>query len=423
MPLDFPNSPTTGQVFTLGGVDWVWDGEKWFTKPLAFTPNDFTLVDATDVVLGAVSTSAAVRITALHSGRAAPISVTGGEYQIADDSAFTVNASAWKSVASFINKGQYVRARGTASSSLSTAVNVVLTIGDGVNAQSETYSITTRAAIDVFLTSTPGPGTWTPPNPADWNNASNLVEVLGSGGSGAKGNFNPSPVFRAGGGGGGGGGYARKSNITIPGPTAFTVSVAVGDDQGATVFDSPTTVRATSGTNGGSITGGPGGSGTAGDTLTTGGTGGTSPTGAPASGVGGGSGGGGAAGFGGNGGDGGQGTRATAPTLSVGGGGGGGGGSTGAGGNAPGTTGGSAGTGGGGAGVNGSGNQGGAGSAFGGSPAAGSGGGGSGGFAPGVPGGAGGLYGGGGGGGGGAAPSPVATPGGSGAPGIIHIQY
>jgi hypothetical protein len=29
MALDFPNSPTNGQVFTAAGLSWVWDGTKW----------------------------------------------------------------------------------------------------------------------------------------------------------------------------------------------------------------------------------------------------------------------------------------------------------------------------------------------------------------------------------------------------------
>jgi len=33
MPLDFPNSPTPGQVFML----WKWDGEKWITGPAETT--------------------------------------------------------------------------------------------------------------------------------------------------------------------------------------------------------------------------------------------------------------------------------------------------------------------------------------------------------------------------------------------------
>ena len=29
MALDFPSSPNVGQVVTIGGVTWTWDGVKW----------------------------------------------------------------------------------------------------------------------------------------------------------------------------------------------------------------------------------------------------------------------------------------------------------------------------------------------------------------------------------------------------------
>lgn len=29
MPIDFPNTPTTGQTFNVGGTTWQYDGEKW----------------------------------------------------------------------------------------------------------------------------------------------------------------------------------------------------------------------------------------------------------------------------------------------------------------------------------------------------------------------------------------------------------
>jgi len=35
--LDFPSSPTVGQVFTSGSQTWVWDGEKWNTSSGAFS--------------------------------------------------------------------------------------------------------------------------------------------------------------------------------------------------------------------------------------------------------------------------------------------------------------------------------------------------------------------------------------------------
>jgi len=33
MPIDFPNSPTLNQEFTVGVTTWKWDGLKWIIKP------------------------------------------------------------------------------------------------------------------------------------------------------------------------------------------------------------------------------------------------------------------------------------------------------------------------------------------------------------------------------------------------------
>ena len=49
MPIDFPNSPTAGEVFTIGGVRWQYDGTAWSviegdatqlvdTKTASYTP-------------------------------------------------------------------------------------------------------------------------------------------------------------------------------------------------------------------------------------------------------------------------------------------------------------------------------------------------------------------------------------------------
>jgi hypothetical protein len=38
MPLDFPNSPTNGQIFNAGSVSWVWDGIKWISTQNAGGP-------------------------------------------------------------------------------------------------------------------------------------------------------------------------------------------------------------------------------------------------------------------------------------------------------------------------------------------------------------------------------------------------
>lgn len=427
MALDFPNSPTVGQIYSAEGIDWIWNGTTWDTKPLAFVPNDFTLPDATDLSPSVVSTSSAVRISALYHGKAAPISISGsGEYQTADDSAFSVNASAWKTAAGLILEGQYVRTRVTTSSSYNTDVSCTLTIGAAGYTQSDTYNATTRARIDVFLTSA-GPGSW--PVPGQYNPADNFVELLGSGGNGGDGH---ATIGMPAGGAGGGGGYARKNNVPLGSPTAPYVVGFFGSE---TWFSSNTTVRASGGTAGTPSPGvplgpggpgGAGGAGTHGDVLRSGGNGGNG-----GGTRGGGGGGGGAAGSGGNGGNGADGTGAAAPSNGVSGGGGGGGGPGGAGSPGSGSTGGSGHPSGGGPG--GSGNNfptlstpapsGIPGTGL--SPSHGAGGGGGGGGFGANSGGVGGARGGGGGGGGSraGAPQPVASTGGSGGVGIIHIQF
>lgn len=37
MALDFPASPTNGQVFLSGGISWTFDGEKWKVATTAAT--------------------------------------------------------------------------------------------------------------------------------------------------------------------------------------------------------------------------------------------------------------------------------------------------------------------------------------------------------------------------------------------------
>lgn len=60
------------------------------------------------------------------------ISVTNGEYRIADDSAGT-NATAWTSAAGTITEGKWVQVRTTAASTAATAKTVVLTVGSATS--------------------------------------------------------------------------------------------------------------------------------------------------------------------------------------------------------------------------------------------------------------------------------------------------
>ena len=40
MAIDFPNSPSTNQTYTVGNKTWVWDGEKWVLSATIFAAED-----------------------------------------------------------------------------------------------------------------------------------------------------------------------------------------------------------------------------------------------------------------------------------------------------------------------------------------------------------------------------------------------
>ena len=175
--------------------------------------------------------------------------------------------------------------------------------------------------------------------PADWNDASNEIHLIGGGAGGTNGSA--SGNNRAAGAGGGGGGYTRLLNQSISATVSYTVGSAggIGGSGGNTTFGA-------SSANGGSA-------GSVSSTSSIGGVGGTGSTANGGSGAGGalgtaastgygGGGGGGAGGINGNGGNGGTGSSSTsAASVAGGGGGGNGGGSNG--GNASGGTGGTGG--------------------------------------------------------------------------------
>jgi hypothetical protein len=314
MALDFPSSPTVGQVHSAEGIDWIWDGETWATAPRPpasgsardfpntpttgdvlddawiwdgekwratrpqFVPEDFSLGAQTELNPSTTATSVGARITAARSGRPTTISISGGEYQTADDSAFSVNASAWASSAGTIAEGQYVRVRHTTSSSFSSGALCTLTIGPAGDTESDTFNSTTRAQIVTLLT-TPGPGSW--PVPPTFPSSNNTIEVIGggAGGGGSSGGLGSA-------GGGGAGGYTLDNNhpltpggsapYVVGGPGAGHPGPGTGTPGGTSTFN--TTLQATGGTGGGAGpagAGGPGGTGSGGDTNRTGGTGGT----------------------------------------------------------------------------------------------------------------------------------------------------
>lgn len=95
------------------------------------TPNAFSFTDATGAALSSTVTSNT--LTLAGTDGSAPISVTGGLYQI--------NGGSFTSAPGLLIPGGTFAAQGTSSGSYSTPVSVVVTIG-GV---SDTFSITTLA--------------------------------------------------------------------------------------------------------------------------------------------------------------------------------------------------------------------------------------------------------------------------------------
>jgi len=92
------------------------------------TPTAFTFNDVTDADLSTSYESNTITVAGIDA--AAPMTITGGEYQI--------NGGSWASGATTVVDGDQVKVRGTSSDQGETAVDVVLTIG-GV---SDTFTIT-----------------------------------------------------------------------------------------------------------------------------------------------------------------------------------------------------------------------------------------------------------------------------------------
>ena len=53
MAVDFPNSPTVGQTYTVGNRTWQWDGTSWNLQTTSIDPVPKTVIDAKgDLIVG-----------------------------------------------------------------------------------------------------------------------------------------------------------------------------------------------------------------------------------------------------------------------------------------------------------------------------------------------------------------------------------
>jgi hypothetical protein len=113
------------------------------SRPWSSLPSWVDWYDLTGVTISSVQTSEWAYVHAGHPGvDSRAISITGGEYRIANDRAGT-GATAWTSTAGTITSGKYLQVRQTASGSGSTVTTLTVTIGS----QTADWSVTTASAF------------------------------------------------------------------------------------------------------------------------------------------------------------------------------------------------------------------------------------------------------------------------------------
>lgn len=140
----FATAANSGKGAGIAGSTAAAIRNTWATassRPWSSLPSWVDWVDLTGVTASTTQTSEWAFVHAGGPGTSRSISISGGEYRIADDRSGT-NATAWGSTASTIAHGKYLQVRQTASASGSTATTVTVTIGS----QTADWTVTTAAS-------------------------------------------------------------------------------------------------------------------------------------------------------------------------------------------------------------------------------------------------------------------------------------
>lgn len=69
MAIDFPNSPTTNQTFTVGTRTWIWDGTTWELVATSSDPIQKTIVDAKGDLIAGTNSDAVARLAVGTNGQ------------------------------------------------------------------------------------------------------------------------------------------------------------------------------------------------------------------------------------------------------------------------------------------------------------------------------------------------------------------
>ena len=254
MAIDFPASPTVGQVFIFGTTTYIWDGTKWtssaanspFSLGSASTPSITFIGDTNTGIYSpgadqvSITTGGTQRVTVGSTGDvtfsgnvtiSSNITINGqGDLRLADsDSSNWLALQAPATVASNVTW--------TLPSADGTANQVLQTNGSGTL----NWAALPGATINEFTSS----GTWTKPSGANFV----LVEAWGAGGGGGSGHRNASAASAYGGSGGSGGAYFYQFFKASDLPSTVSVTVGAGGAGGAAVTVDSTLGNL--GTNGG----------------------------------------------------------------------------------------------------------------------------------------------------------------------------
>jgi hypothetical protein len=123
-------------------------------RPWSSMPSWVAWNDLTGVTTSSTQTSEWSMVHAGQPGGTRAISITGGEYRIADDKDGT-NATSWTSSAGNVTSGKFLQVRQTASGSGSTATTLTVTIGSETASWTVTTASTTAYPIVLLDSTTP----------------------------------------------------------------------------------------------------------------------------------------------------------------------------------------------------------------------------------------------------------------------------
>lgn len=134
--IDFPNSPTTGQVFTSGALSWTWDGAKWTGKNTVTNPRYLVACSVPGVMTASqhllyYNISKAISFPANFGSYLGHSSEAGGSVNATASTVITVAKALAASPNTFSSVGTITFAAGTVTPTFATSGGAVISFAQG----------------------------------------------------------------------------------------------------------------------------------------------------------------------------------------------------------------------------------------------------------------------------------------------------